>query len=347
MKKNKLKIFIILFIFFIILPLSFLWWNDNPPLPQRSNLPITKINTSNNLKNNPEFLKIASYNIHFGIGIDIKTKKTEKNNYIKRLNEIANILKKIDADVVLLQEVDFNSKRSSNINQGEYLAQQAGYKYMSISPTLRKKIHPSFNKIIGRIEHGLCVLSKYPIDHSENIIFQLTDEIPFIFKWLFDPHGAQKCSIKFNSSKINIINLHLDPWSQLKREEQVELIKENWLSHAEFPTIIGGDFNALSPNSKKEGHYLKDAPWFIDKAKWDIKNEVTIPTILHSGFKEADPTILSLKKSNFTYPADAPKEKIDFIFSGNKTKIIKGFVFKEAKDASDHLPIVAEIKINN
>ncbi len=350
MKKNKFSFSFILIFFFIILLLflTFLWWNDNPSLPKRSNPPIIKFNTANDLTNNALYLKIASYNIHFAIGLDIKTKKTEKQNYITKLHEIAHILKDIDADIVLLQEVDFDSKRSCFIDQGKYLASLAGYSYISKVTTLRKKIHLSYNKIIGKIEHGLCVLSKYPIEYNESIVFDHTNEIPFFASWLFDPHGAQKCSINFNGTKINLINLHLDPWSQNSRENQIKMLKDLWITHTKLPIIIGGDFNALSPYSKKGGFYMKDAPWFIDKTKWNIKNELTISTILHAGFKEADPTILSLKKTkNYTFPSDNPKEKIDFIFAKNKAKIIKGFVYKQAKDASDHLPIVAEIKINS
>lgn len=348
MKKNKFRIFFILIIIIISLVsfLSFLWWNDTPPLPKKSNPPIIKIDIPVNKKDNSKPLKIASYNIHFGIGFDDKTKKTHKHYYLKRLEEIAKVLKEIDADVVLLQEVDFDSKRSSFIHQGKYLAKLAGYPYIAKAPTLRKKIHLSYNMLIGRIEHGLCILSRYPIDYNENIVFDQKNEIPFFAKWLFDPHGAQKCVVDFNGTKINIINLHLEPWSQYIRENQIKHIKNDWLLTTKLPTIIGGDFNALSPFAKKEGLYLQDAPWFIDKSKWNLKNEKTIPTILHAGFKDSDPTILSLTRiKNLTFPSINPKEKIDFIFAGNKAKILNGFVFKDAKEASDHLPIVAEIEI--
>lgn len=344
MNKNKLITFFVLTIFIIIFFISIHIWNDHPSLPKQSNPPIITLNNYNS-KNDTQHLKITSYNIHFGIGFDIKTKKTEKFDYITRLNEIANILKKINADIVLLQEVDFDSKRSSFIDQSVYLANKAGYNFIAKSPTLRKKIHLSFNKLFGKIEMGLCVLSKYPIEYNESRVFKQTKEIPFFAKWLFDPHGAQQCIIKYHQAKLNIINVHLDPWSQQTREEQIKKIKHDWIEKTNRTTIVGGDFNALSPFAKKEGFYLLDAPWFIDRTKWNIKNDKTIPTILKAGFQDTDPNILK-KIKNFTFPSDKPKEKIDFIFS-NKAKIITGFVYKEAKKASDHLPIVAEFTIDN
>lgn len=346
MKKIKTRHIIFLFTTFLI-PILFTLvhiWNDNPPLPKRSNPEILKLDVLTTTSN--QNLKIASYNIHFGIGFDVTTIKTKKEDYIRRLDEIASILKKIDADIVLLQEVDFDSKRSSFIHQGKYLAQKAGYSYVAKSATLRKKFHLSFNLLWGRIEHGLCILSKYPVESNESIVFEQTKEVPIIAKWLFDPHGSQRCIIDYKGTKINVVNLHLDPWSQQTREKQILEIKNEFLENSKLPSIIGGDFNSLSPKSKKEGLYMQDAPWFIDKTKWNIEKESTIPTLLHAGFIEADPTILKFaRKKNYTFPSDNPKEKIDYIFAGNRAKILDGFVYKNAKEASDHLPIAAEITI--
>lgn len=352
MKKSKLLFFLLLsilstvfFLFFI-----FLWWNNNPSLPQRSTPPIQVLNVKNNLIKNRKSLnlKVVSYNIHFGIGFDAMTRSIDKKSYEKRLNKIAQILKNIDADIVLLQEVDSYSKRSNFIDQGKYLAQKAGYNYLAAAPTLKGKIHINFHNVIGKIEHGLSVLSKYPIEYNEAYIFNYSNEMPFFVKWLYDPHGAQKCLVNINGKKINVINVHLDPWSQKSREAQIQKIKTIWLTNNKFPTIIGGDFNSISPSAlKKDGLYLDDAPWFIDRKKWDIKNESTILTLLHLGFKEASPLKLSLKHKKFnSFPSNDPKEKIDYIFAGYKTRVIQGYIYNEAKMASDHLPIVADIKIN-
>lgn len=352
MKKTKLFFLLLLssfstiiFLFFI-----FLWWNENPPLPKRSNPEITVLNVvKNNIDNSKPFIiKVASYNIHFGIGFEADSPHIDKNSYIKRLDKIAQILKEIDADIVLLQEVDSFSKRSHHIDQASFLALKAGYNYISQSPTLKGKVHINFHKVFGKIEHGQAILSKYPIEYSEAIVFDYANYMPFFTKWLYDPHGAQKCVMNFNGKKINLINLHLDPWSQDERERQIQKIKKLWLTDKNTPTIIGGDFNSIAPGaSTKDGLYLQDAPWFVDKKTFDIKNETTISTILHLGFKEAAPLKLSLKhKRYYSYPSDYPKEKIDYIFAGYKARIIHGYIYEDAKTASDHLPIVADIKIN-
>jgi len=353
MKKTKLIIFLCLSILLILIILFriFLWWNESPILIKRSNPPITTLNIQNYQNNKKEKklnLKIVTYNIHFGIGLDAKTLKIEKKSYKNRLDQIAKILKTIDADIVLLQEADFLSKRSHLINQKKYLAKKAGYNYMAIAPTFRGKFHLNYHRVFGKIKMGLCVLSKHPIVYNEAYIFDHSKDMPFFALWLYDPHGAQKCTINFNGININLINLHLDPWSQTEREKQIQIVKKFWLQDIKIPTIIGGDFNSISPNEpKKDGLYLNDAPWFVNKNNWDIKNEDTITILLKLGFKEAAINKLSIKhKNNFTYPANDPKEKIDYIFAGYRTRVIKGYIYNGARTASDHLPAVAEIKIN-
>lgn len=350
MKLLKLLLSFILTICFIALFafLIFLWWNDSPALSKKSNPTILELDIEKKLSPNKDFLKVVSYNIHFGVGLNGNTTKIDKKSYEKRLDKIANILKDIDADIAFLQEVDFDSERSHFIDQANYLASKAGYSYITKAPTHRKKVHLFYNNIVGKIELGLCVLSKYPIEHSETMIFDYSKQIPFFAKWLYDAHGAQKCVIKYQQKPITIINVHLEPWDQEARLEQINVIIKFWLNHQSFPTIIAGDFNSISPNSsKKNGYYLLDAPWFIDNDSFDIKNDKTIPTLMNLGFKEALPSKLSLNhKKNYTYPSSGPLEKLDYIFVGNKARIIDGYIYKEAKTASDHLPIVARIKIN-
>ncbi|NGX36260.1 MAG: hypothetical protein K1000chlam1_01101 [Candidatus Anoxychlamydiales bacterium] len=339
-----LSILIITFIVFII----FLWWNSSPALSKRSNSTIIKLDNKESPTLNKKFLKVVSYNIHFGIGLNGDTTKVDKKYFEKRLDKIGKVLKDIDADIVLLQEVDFHSKRSHFIDQGEYLASKAGYSFVTKASTQRKKIHLFYHNVVGKIEQGLCILSKHPIEQSESMVFDYSSQMPFFVKWLYDPHGAQKCIINYQNKPITLINIHLEPWDSEARLDQIKTIISFWLNHQSYPTIIGGDFNSISRSAKKTGYYLLDAPWFIDKSSFDISKDKTIPTLMNLGFKEALPSKLSLHhKKNYTFPANSPLEKLDYIFVGSKARIIKSYIYEEAKTSSDHLPIVATIKINN
>ena len=62
-------------------------------------------------------LRIATYNIHMGRGIDGRV----------RIERILRVLREIDADVIALQEVVNRRGRSPEENQARYLADELGY----------------------------------------------------------------------------------------------------------------------------------------------------------------------------------------------------------------------------
>lgn len=73
-------------------------------------------------------LSIASYNIAHGRGLaESNLSGGTKAERLDRLDKIAALLRDVDADIVVLNEVDFDSSWSYSINQAEYLAQRAGY----------------------------------------------------------------------------------------------------------------------------------------------------------------------------------------------------------------------------
>ena len=74
-----------------------------------------------------------------------------------RLTQIADLLRDLDADIVVLNEVDFDSSWSSSTNQARYLAKQAGYPYWAEQRNL------DFRILIWKWRFGNAVLSKYPI----------------------------------------------------------------------------------------------------------------------------------------------------------------------------------------
>ena len=342
-KKILFSILISSLLFFFLL-LTFLWWNHYPPLPRISHPDIISLDTSSFTV--PKYLKTASYNIHFGIGLKWNRKdKLTKQDFLQRLDRIAQILQEINADIVLLQEVDFNSARSKNIDQALYLAEKAGYGYIAKATYLKEKFHPNLQGMNGCIDFGLCILSRFPLSEPEARIFPYPDEMPFYLKWIYNPHGAQKVVATIGEQKVQIINVHLEPWSQKTRQKESSFLA-SWINRLPGPLILGGDFNALPPEiSEKKGYYLSDMPWFIKKQKQDITKDQTIQIIRNiQGMSDIISADKYLQNKSYTFPADNPKERLDYIFARKEAKIVHGYVYQHAETASDHLPIAAYVR---
>lgn len=175
-------------------------------------------------------LRIVSYNIKHGEGMDGKL----------NLERTAEVLKKLNADVITLQEVDKNCARSGGVDQAAFLAEKLG-------------MHHFFAKAInlGEGEYGNAVLSKLPIEQTK--LHQL-------------PGGGEKrvvaeVQVKGDAGLISVCSVHLDHKGEQVRVEQIKEI-ERFTSEYKHPVIMTGDFNAR-PDSEVLKHLQEK--WLLVK----------------------------------------------------------------------------------
>ncbi|WP_459557429.1 endonuclease/exonuclease/phosphatase family protein [Lacunimicrobium album] len=164
-------------------------------------------------------LRVLSYNIKRGLGNDDKTD----------LARTAAVIKTLNPDLVGLQEVDENAKRSGSVDQAAELGKQLG-------------MHHSFAPFMdydgGR--YGLAVLSKYPIEKSTIVKLPTGNE----------PRVALVVDVKLPGGEIvSFVCLHFD-WV---RDDKFRVAQANELkTHLEglkTPCLVVGDFND-GPESK-------------------------------------------------------------------------------------------------
>ncbi len=94
-------------------------------------------------------LRIVTWNIHKGIG-------TDRRYHLER---IVQVLRDIDADVVCLQEVDWNVPRSGLERQEERLAHELGYEHSALGLNVRVKLGA----------YGNLTLSRFPLQNVRNV----------------------------------------------------------------------------------------------------------------------------------------------------------------------------------
>ena len=94
-------------------------------------------------------LRIVTWNIHKGIGIDRKY----------RLDRSVAVLGELDADVACLQEVDEGVRRSARERQGQRLARELGYPHYALGLNV---------KVQGGA-YGNLTLSRHPLRDVHNV----------------------------------------------------------------------------------------------------------------------------------------------------------------------------------
>ena len=162
-------------------------------------------------------MTLASYNIKHGAGMDGQL----------NLERTIGVLKKIDADIVALQEVDNKCTRSKKVDQAAVIAKALGMKHAYAK---------AMNFQGG--EYGLAVLSKYPILEMKRHEFPSVGEPRVAMEIIVEPVKGQKMSF---------ISLHFDYVSEEIRQPQIKALFKA-LENTKHPVVLIGDFNA-TPDS--------------------------------------------------------------------------------------------------
>jgi endonuclease/exonuclease/phosphatase family metal-dependent hydrolase len=187
-------------------------------------------------------LRIVSYNIHHCRGLDGRVD----------LKRIATLLRNADPDLVALQEVDRNTKRSGNIDQSSELARLTG-------------MYESFAKAIDFEggEYGQSILSRFPVKDLEITKLANRDNRE-------QRIAASSLIDMANGYSIQFLSTHLDNSEPNIRLEQATQLKDLGSRDA-FLSILAGDMNA-SPESNVMAKLMES--WSVPS---DGENLPTVP----------------------------------------------------------------------
>lgn len=218
------------------------------------------------------------------------------------VNNSADILKKLDADFYLIQEVDTDSTRSYHIDEYEMITNSlSGYctdfAYNYDSPFLFYPITEPHGKSVA----GIATYSKYLINDALRVSLPITDSL----KKLIDLDrclSVSRISVD-NGKELVLINLHLSAYTgegSTVRTEQVTLLSN--LIKAEYDkgnyVICGGDFNHYLPDVKNpfaesnEGYeWSADFPREMLPAEFSVVSAVNCPSCRNLDKVMGDPDL--------------------------------------------------------
>jgi len=173
----------------------------------------------------PDTIRIMTYNVRSCIGMDGKISP----------RRIARAIGRHKPDIVALQELDMNRKRTGEVDQAHLIAQELEMIY---------HFHPSV--VVDEECYGDAVLSRFPMELIR------AGRLPGIIKnSIVEPRGVIWTGINIGEAKINFFNTHLGLFPREGIYQTKALLGDEWLSHpvCREPIILCGDFNAL-PHSQ-------------------------------------------------------------------------------------------------
>ncbi|HSP45070.1 MAG TPA: endonuclease/exonuclease/phosphatase family protein [Chthoniobacterales bacterium] len=168
-----------------------------------------------------ERLRVATYNVHGCRGMD--RRRSEQR--------IAEVIAALDVDVIGLQELDLNRRRSAGVDQAAAIGDRLGW---------HRYFHPALR--VGDEQFGDAILSRYPMRLRQ------AKELPSVTTRVCpEPRAAIWMEVETPRGAVQVINTHFG-LGRRERFMQAELLAgAEWLGCVETnaPLILMGDLNSL------------------------------------------------------------------------------------------------------
>ena len=290
----------------------------------------------------PTVVKILTYNIGFLYGRGSEGPgyvHREIDYYQKSLEKISDEIKGWDADILCLQEVDFDASRSHYIDQAKFIAEKAGYPYVAEAVSWEANYIPfpywPLKNNFGSMSSGGAILSKFPLIDHEVFLFSKPKSQPWWYNLFYPQRYSHVVTVEVGQKKFRLMNLHLEAFDKEDRKLQVQKITE--IVKEKNVDVAAGDFNMLPLSATKKSKFYNDD---------NYENDSSYEIMMKSGLLEVVPDDIYSKNESlfFTFPAWAPDRRLDYIWYRPELKMMKAEVLNSA--SSDHLPLRASFQVD-
>lgn len=186
-------------------------------------------------------LRVLSYNIHHGEGVDGKLD----------LPRIAAVIQSVQPDIVALQEIDSRVKRSQSVDQAAELGKLTGMHH-AFGPNIDLQGGQYGNALLAKTQ--LTLVTNHRLPNIEN----------------GEQRGVLEVTVPIGEQTIRILATHFDhrPDSR-ERLESVAMVNQLATAQPTTPTLLIGDLNA--PFDSDVLQRLAQV--------WQLTNSKSLPTI--------------------------------------------------------------------
>ncbi|WP_137390552.1 endonuclease/exonuclease/phosphatase family protein [Rhodoligotrophos defluvii] len=165
--------------------------------------------------------RLLTYNVRRCLGLDGELSPTR----------IAEVIAAAEPDIVCLQELDVNRRRTGFIDQAQAIADALSMQ-MLFHATLR----------VMEEQYGNAILTPEPA------VLVKAEALPAHGRFWGEPRGAMWATLRIGGKSLQLINTHLG-LRRRERFKQIEaLLGPEWLGHTACtgPVCLVGDFNTTS-----------------------------------------------------------------------------------------------------
>ncbi|MAE67819.1 MAG: hypothetical protein CMJ18_26485 [Phycisphaeraceae bacterium] len=264
-----------------------------------------------------EGLRVGCYNIAHGRGEGFGTSVWDGGSdreRRQRLTDIGRLLRDLDLDVVVLNEVDFDAQWSHGVDQARAVADAGGFAFVA------RQRNVDIATVVANFRFGNAVLSRFPISAARCVRYPAMSRFERV---MAGNHDGLIATVELpDGTGVDVWAVHLETRSTKSRRQAAARIIEQTAASPRA-VILAGDFNSRSIGSIRPPSIPRGLS--------------AIDTMLATGLYQACPA--RSKTAPGTFPTVAPSLTIDWIFAPADWRILQAQVVDARM--SDHLPVAA------
>lgn len=272
----------------------------------------------------PDSIRVLTYNIAHGRGRALGAENTDggtPEEKKERLKRIGLEIRALGVDIVFLQEVDFNTWWSGNMDQAEIIADAAGFPYVA-----RQRNFDTGLPFFRRYDFGNVLMSRLPIAEVERLKMPPFSDIEAL---LAGNHDALLAKINLSEyDQITVLGLHLEVRSEDTRVQAAEKVIAFQRQHSQ-PMIILGDLNSTPPP--------------MPYAQTSVLGQNAVELLETFGGFQQRPARKQATHHDFTFPTEGPGRTIDWIMPDRNWRI-QEYRVVHGMNHSDHLPVLSTLR---
>jgi len=308
-------------------------------------------------------IRVMTWNIRFGAGripwfgdaCGDRAILTEDEVY-SSLQAIVNKINIVKPDVLFLQEVDLNSKRSAYIDQLQWILDRTYFNYAVSGAQWEAQFIPSDG--LGRMDEENVILSRWKISDAQRIQLQLRNDQDNLTRYFYERCCMVTGRIEIPSiDNLYAVNIHASAFAtDDTKQKHIKQFQDelNSINSVGGWFVAGGDMNTIPPGSDttdyclqdmcpdEEFHHTGDDP--MHKEGSNYAPEIHWLDTLYSNYKCAVPA--DIYKNNqfdhFTHTTRGTHfwdRTLDYLFTNYQWVENSVVTHQDATKESDHAPV--------
>jgi endonuclease/exonuclease/phosphatase family metal-dependent hydrolase len=310
-------------------------------------------------------LRAMNYNVKFGGGrIDFffdcfgDRVLMSHDEVVRNLERLAAKIRQVDPDILVVQELDVNSKRAAYVDQMQWLLDHTALDYGVYASQWKADYVPSDG--IGAVDSGNGILSKYPLSGAVRIALALRTDQSGLERYFYLKRNILRATVNVGETKLVVVAIHAEAYAKDgTKKSHIDRFEEEldrWSDAGEL--VLGaGDLNTLPPESEKQHDFSDSVCTNEDFVADDYRDEATWLESLYASYASEIP-LADYQADNASYFSHTTDKngfwnrKLDYFFTNAGVVPGSGLVHQdeahggmETMPLSDHAPISVEIEV--